>query len=64
LIQRVERGATSAPNFHPTLSYRRGKLFYSECCYKLRPFVVFLASPAAAYITGQAIAVDGGATAW
>jgi NAD(P)-dependent dehydrogenase (short-subunit alcohol dehydrogenase family) len=63
LIQRVERGATSAPNFHPTLSYRPGKLFYSECCYKLPPFVVLLASPAA-YITGQTIAVDGGATAW
>jgi hypothetical protein len=41
-----------------------GGLCYSEFCYKVRPFVVFLASPAAAYMTDQTIVVDDGATAW
>jgi hypothetical protein len=40
-----------------------GGLCYSEFCYKVRPFVVFLASPAA-YMTDQTIVVDDGATAW
>jgi NAD(P)-dependent dehydrogenase (short-subunit alcohol dehydrogenase family) len=38
-----------------------GRFGYPE---DLKGVVVFLASPAAAYMTGQTIVVDGGATAW
>ena len=69
------RANTVSPGAFPSPEVQKNSLFMEKLCSKnplgrigkpeeLKGVVIFLASQASAYVTGQNIPVDGGWTAW